>query len=387
MPEVILVHCTTYSRKEVEAAVRRVFSLAGGLDRYVRPGMRVLVKPNLLAGEAPEKGITTHPQVVRAVLSELLRVGAHPLVGDSPGIGSLRKVAEKTGVAGICRELGIPLAGFKEATEVEADLSAGTIKHFPLARDLVEVDAVINLPRMKTHGLTRISGAVKNLYGCIEGLHKAEFHLRLQRLDAFLEMLIDLALTVKPVFHLVDAVTAMEGAGPRHGRLRPVNLLMAGVDPFALDTVTARVMGVKPHDIPLLALAAKRGLKGAMPEEITVAGEELENFIIPDYEVPEDAAPLAIRKFPDWAVSFVRKQVTFRPVIGDNCRGCGICIRSCPAGSIHRHGKRAVIDLSTCIRCYCCQEFCPYNAVELKAPFLRKLLGGKGNTAKSGGHK
>lgn len=375
MPEVILVHCATYNRKEIQTAVRRVFSLAGGLGQYVRPGTRVLVKPNLLAGEAPEKGVTTHPEVVRAVLCELLHAGVHPLVGDSPGIGSLRKVAEKTGVAAICRELGVPLAEFKEATEVETVSSGGPIKHFPLARDLVEVDAVINLPRMKTHGLTRISGAVKNLYGCIEGLHKAEFHLRLQRLDVFLEMLIDLALTVKPVFHLVDAVAAMEGAGPRHGRLRAVNLLMAGVDPFALDTVIARVMGVNPQDIPLLALAAKRGLKGATAEEVTITGEKLEDFIVPDYEVPQDAAPLAIRNFPDWAVNFIRKRWTLQPVIGDNCQGCEICIRSCPAGSIHRRGKKAVIDLDTCIRCYCCQEFCPYNAVALKVPFLRKLFG------------
>ncbi len=376
MPEVILVRCTTYDREEIQSAVRRVFSLAGGVGRYIRPGMRVLVKPNLLAAEAPERGVTTHPEVVRAVLRELLQAGARPLVGDSPGIGSLRKVAEKTGVAAICRELGVPLAEFKEATEVESAGSGGPIRHFPLARELGEVDAVLNLLRMKTHGLTRISGAVKNLYGCITGLHKAEFHLRLQRLDAFLAMLIDLALTVNPVFHLVDAVAGMEGAGPRHGKLRAVNLLMAGTDPFALDTVIARVMGVSPQDIPLLALAAQRGRKGARLEEITITGEKVEDFIVPGYEVPKDAAPLAIRNFPDWAVNFVRKRWTLQPVIGENCRGCEICIRSCPAGSIHRQGEKAVVDLNTCIRCYCCQEFCPYNAVALKAPFLRKLLGG-----------
>lgn len=375
MAEVILVRCTSYNRQEVEAAVQRVFALAGGLARYIRPGMKVLVKPNLLVAEPPEKGITTHPEVVRAVLKELLRAGAMPVVGDSPGFGSLHRVAEKTGIARVCRELGVSLAGFTEVIEVENAVCSGAVKRFPLAADLAGVDAVINLPRMKTHGLTRVSGAVKNLYGLIAGLHKAEFHFRLQRMETFLELLVDLALTVKPVFNLMDAVNAMEGAGPRHGRLRPVNLLMGGADPFALDAAAVRVMGLEPQAIPLLALAARRGLPAVAPGEPLPVGGRLEDFIKDDYEVPPVPTPQAVRNVPDWAIRFVRQHLTLRPVVGEGCRGCKICLSSCPAGSIREEEGRIVIDPQTCIRCYCCREFCPHDAVELKIPLLRRLGG------------
>ena len=380
MNQVILAGCASYDRAKVEAAVHRLVypdTPGSGLAHLIKPGMKVLLKPNLLVGDAPEKGITTHPEVVRAVLKEVLDLGAVPTVGDSPGFGSTARVAEKAGIAEVCRELGVKLAAFTETVEVKTAPSAKLMTSFPLAKEVLEADAIINLPKMKTHGMARLTGCVKNLYGCITGVRKAELHFRLQRTEMFMEMLIDLADTVRPVFNIVDAVVAMEGSGPRNGDLRPVGLLLAGRDPFAVDTVIARLMGLKASEVPVLALAKDRGKKGANIDEIQLSGQDLNAYLVRDYRVP--TAPLLVRlRVPDFVSKLVRRYVSPRPVIGDNCRQCGVCVRSCPAGiiSITEHkGKSGVyIDDQKCIRCYCCQELCPYNSIELRVPLIRRLF-------------
>jgi uncharacterized protein (DUF362 family) len=157
------------------------------------------------------------------VLKEILAIGAQPIVGDSPGLGSLSRVAEKAGIACICRELKVPLGAFNQEVQVRTAPEGKILKSFPLVKEMTEVDAVINLPRVKTHGLTRLTGAVKNLFGCVAGLHKGELHFRLQRADVFQEMLIDLALTVKPVLTIVDGVMAMTTFyGPNFSGREPV---------------------------------------------------------------------------------------------------------------------------------------------------------------------
>jgi len=373
MNEIALARCGSYERNEVEEAVEQCLTGLGGLRRWVAPGQKVLVKPNILAAEPPEKGVNTHPEVVRAVLKALLASGVQPIVGDSPGVGSLARAAEKAGIAAVCRELGVPLAVFNEEVEVRTAPEGKILKSFPLAREVTEVDAVINLPRVKTHGLTRLTGAVKNLFGCVAGLHKGEMHFRLQRADIFQEMLIDLALTVKPVLTLVDGVIAMEGAGPRNGKLRLMGLILAGENPFAVDAAIARLVGLKPADVPVLALAAQRGIAGIKENEIKFLGEKLEDLVIYDFKVPA-AKNLINLHVPDWVVRLVRRFVSPYPVIPANCRRCQVCEQACPAKVITKTGDQMVIDDRNCIRCYCCQEFCPYDAIELKVPFGGRFI-------------
>ena len=380
MNQVILAGCASYDRAAVEAGVHRLVNGGAPGSRLVdliKPGMKVLLKPNLLVGDTPEKGITTHPEVVRAVLREVLNLGAIPTVGDSPGFGSTARVAEKTGITEICREFGVRLASFNEAVEVKTASTAKLMTSFPLAKEVLEADAIINLPKMKTHGMARMTGCVKNLYGCIVGVRKAELHFRLQKTEMFMEMLIDLVETVRPVFNIVDAVVAMEGPGPRNGDLRPVGLLLAGRDPFVVDTVIARIMGLKASEVPFLALAKGRGKKGVNAETLQLIGEDLCDYLACDYRVP--TAPLLVKfRVPDFLSKLVRRYVSPYPVIGGNCRQCGVCVKSCPAGIISmtkRRGESAVyIDDQKCIRCYCCQELCPHDAIELKVPLIRRLL-------------
>lgn len=372
MTTVALARCYSYQRTEVENAVRRCLQELGGIENFVRSGQKVLVKPNLLAAEPPERGVDTHPEVVRAVLKELLTLGAKPLVGDSPGVGSLSWVAQKAGIAEVCRELNVPLGAFKREITVKAP-EGKVLKSFPLVEEMTQVDVVINLPRVKTHGLTRLTGAVKNLFGCVAGFRKGEMHFRLQQATVFQEMLIDLALTIKPVLTIVDGVMAMEGSGPRSGNLRLMGLILAGANPFAVDATIARLIGLSPSEVPLLALAAQRGIPGLMDKEVQIRGEQLTEFILADFKVPPATTNINFR-VPKVVTNLFRRYVSPYPVFKENCLECGVCLEACPAQVISkgRHGMN--IDDRRCIRCYCCQEFCPHNAIVLKQPFWGRFL-------------
>ncbi|NLY92012.1 MAG: DUF362 domain-containing protein [Firmicutes bacterium] len=372
MTTIAIARCCSYQRLEVESAVRRCLQELGGLDNFVRSGQKVLVKPNLLAAEPPERGVDTHPEVVRAVLKELLTLGAKPLVGDSPGVGSLSWVAQKAGIAEVCRELNVPLGAFNREITVKAP-EGKILKSFPLVEEITQVDAVINLPRVKTHGLTRLTGAVKNLFGCVAGLRKGEMHFRLQEANVFQEMLIDLALTVKPVLTVVDGVMAMEGNGPRNGNLRPLGIILAGANPFAVDAIIARVIGLSPLEVPLLTLAAQRGIPGLREEEIQIRGAQLTEFILADFKVPPATTTISFR-IPKIVTNLFRRYVSAYPVFKENCLQCGICLQACPAQVISKGRQGMTIDDRRCIRCYCCHEFCPHDAIMIKRPFWSRFL-------------
>ena len=181
---VALARCDDYDPGKVFAAVRRSVDLLGGIGSFIKPGERVLIKPNLLKGSHPDNAVTTHPEIVRAVIRLVRQAGAKALVGDSPGIGDLRKVAERSGILAVIEQEGAILAGFDEAVSVKGH---GRFQRFEIARAAREADAIINLPKFKTHGMTVLTGAVKNLFGCIPGALKAEFHgLSLTRPDVLI---------------------------------------------------------------------------------------------------------------------------------------------------------------------------------------------------------
>ncbi|HHT49441.1 MAG TPA: DUF362 domain-containing protein [Firmicutes bacterium] len=372
MNTVAMARCSSYSRKKVEGAVQNCLQALGGLEKFVCSGQKVLVKPNLLAAEPPERGVDTHPEVVRAVLKELLALGAKPIVGDSPGVGSLSSVAQKAGIAEVCRELNVPLGVFNREITVKAP-EGKILKSFPLVEEISQVDVIINLPRIKTHGLTRLTGAVKNLFGCVAGLRKGEMHFRLQQAEYFQEMLIDLALTLKPALTVVDGVMAMEGGGPRNGNLRLMGLILAGANPFAVDATIARLIGLTPLEVPLLALAARREIPGLKEGEVRICGEQLNEFILADFQVPPAKTNINLRA-PKVVTNLFRRYVSGYPVFKDNCLQCGICLQGCPAQVISKGQHGMEIDDRRCIRCYCCQEFCPHDAILIKKPFFGRFL-------------
>ena len=366
---VAAVQVGSYEYRAVELALMTALAHVGGLAQYVMPGDRVLLKPNILEGVPPEKAVTTHPEIMRALIRMVQERGAVAVVGDSPGVSNTLKAAGKCGILPVCRSEGAELQEFAETVEI-AYPQGHVVKKFTLARQLTAVDKVISVAKMKTHTFMGITGATKNLFGCIVGMQKAQFHLRLQARQEFAGMLIDLAGVIRPVLSIVDGITGMEGNGPRNGKPVHAGVLLAGADCLAVDMTMADMMGLRPEDIPLLALALERGIVPPLNEiERVGSARDIRHAFLP----PRTLTSLEDR-VPRWVARLGRSQLTARPDIAPHCISCGRCVNHCPPQAMALTGGQVTIDYDRCIRCYCCQELCPANAVMLSEGKLLKLL-------------
>lgn len=376
-PAVSVVKCRTYDPAEVSGSVRRAVDLVGGMSGFVKAGDRILIKPNMLAARHPDKAVTTHPEIVRTMIRMVKGAGGVPVVGDSPAGPSteniLRRLAAKTGIAEVCEEEGVPFALFLEPITMRNE-GGRVAKSFDVTKTLGEVDGVISLAKLKTHSFTRYTGAVKNLFGLVHSLKKAEYHLRMKDPDAFSEMLVDLAQLVRPRLTIMDGVVGMDGDGPSAGRPRQVGLLLASSDPHALDLVAITLIGEDPQDVGTVRIAADRDL---LPADgiagVDVIGEAMDTVRVPDFRMPPKLRRLGAA--PGFLASIVAEGVARKPAFDDSiCVGCGQCVDICPADALvlARAGNRKIkIDRGACIRCYCCQEVCPENAIRLKRMPLR----------------
>ncbi|OGP14380.1 MAG: hypothetical protein A2052_09895 [Deltaproteobacteria bacterium GWA2_54_12] len=368
--------CGSYEKEAVQKAVADAVSLLGGMDRFVKRGERVLVKPNLLAAKPPEAAVTTHPQVVRAVLALLKDAGAAPVVGDSPGLGSARKAAEKGGILAVCLEMGVELIELKEL--LIADNPKGrTFKKLEVAREAVECGAIINVPKLKTHAQMYLTMAVKNMFGCVPGKLKPQWHLSAGvQSQSFASMLLDLCQFLSPRLSIMDAVIAMEGNGPGNGEPRHVGLIFAGESPVALDMTAAAVVGASVDDVPLLKAARLMDMFDAEPSNIRVLGESVEGVRVAGFRFPPLSSPNFTERLPKFIDRPLRKALTGRPHIEDKkCTLCGICVSVCPAEVMENTG-RIEITYDKCIRCYCCQEMCPEGAISVRDGWLKRLIPG-----------
>ncbi|HHV07713.1 MAG TPA: DUF362 domain-containing protein [Firmicutes bacterium] len=361
-------------------AVQDALEYLGGLESFVQPGQRVLLKTNLLTKRPPEDAVTTHPAVVTAVVHEVLRVGGKPIIYDSPGgpftKAALESIYEVCGLAQVARETGAELNWNTAEVTVSAPEEA-RVRNFILSQAVSSADVIINLPKLKSHGLTRYTGAVKNLFGCIPGLHKAQYHLQLPALDRFADFLLDLALTVKPALTIMDAVVGMEGEGPSAGTPRTLGYLLASPSVFALDVAAVTMIGLKADEVPTTHLAKKRGLMTHSADKIVV-GANLRKAIVSDFEVPPPGGTsfrLLGYRLPPKLLKLAGGLLGARPVFdAEQCRRCGICVRSCPAKAITLAGKSPTVNLKKCIRCFCCQELCPVQSVTIYRPWLSRWL-------------
>lgn len=365
---VAAVKVSDYSYQEVERGLSEVVGLLGGLASWVKPGDRVLIKPNMLEGMPPEKAVTTHPELIRAMIRKVKNLGAIPVVGDSPGVAKTLKAAEKCGILAVCREEGAELLPFDATVEI-AYPSGITVKKFMVAQPLTEVDKVISFAKMKTHTFMGITGATKNLFGFTVGMQKAQFHLRMQKRREFAGMLVDLAGMVKPVLSIVDGIVGMEGNGPRNGSPIHAGVLLAGENCFAVDVVMAEIMGFKPENLPVTALALTQELTPPL-SGIDLIGSA-QNLRL-KFSEPRSLKSLEDR-VPKWVAKLGRNHLTAQPTIAVNCIGCGRCARHCPPQAMTVLGGKVQINYDKCIRCYCCQELCPEDAVILTEGHLLKL--------------
>ena len=350
-----------YQPREIVASLERGFACLG-LGGTLRPGDRVLLKPNLVVPRSPEKAVTTHPEIVRGVAKLLKDCGARLFIGDSPGFGTLERCLEKGGLNPVLREMDITPVSFDRARTIhDPDNLVG--KRLELAEAAFEYDQVVNLAKLKTHGMMGSTLAVKNLFGFVVGFNKAAWHFRAghdRRL--FARIMLDIYRQVQPAWNLVDGIVAMEGEGPTHGQARKCNLLALGRKAPVLDYLVEEWAGFKQMT-PLSTESRKLGLLD--PETARALGPAVAQPLKPPLK-PARAAQAAT--FPGhriWHRLLVR-----RPrVSSSRCHRCGVCIQHCPAKAMQLLREKVVIDYRKCISCYCCQELCPYGAVQVKHAF------------------
>lgn len=282
---VAIVRCPSYEPSVVEAALEEAFRLLGGLASFIQQDEQVLLKPNLLAAARPDEQATTHPAVVAGVIRQVQRAGGRPVIGDSPAFGSLASVAEATGIAAVARGAGVPLIALNRPTRLPV---TNPVTRRWLTGDprVIAADVLLNLPKLTSHTQTRLTGAVKNLYGCVPGTRKIWWHFQARHdLAAFSDLLVENVRAVQSALTVVDAVVAMEGAGPRRGTPRPVGVLVAGADPVAVDAVLGELVGLPPAEHPILQAAARRGVGTWRLAEIRVVGEPLAQARVPGFRL------------------------------------------------------------------------------------------------------
>jgi uncharacterized protein (DUF362 family)/Pyruvate/2-oxoacid:ferredoxin oxidoreductase delta subunit len=366
-----------YNSDRVLAALRACLEPLGGMRAFVQPGQRVLLKPNLLGPFAVERGVTTHPAVVRAAILLAREAGGRVFVGDSPAMGSLAAIARACGLDPVLAETGAELLDFAEPHEF--DVPAYTVApRLKLAKALSQADVIITLPKLKTHAQMALTAALKNQYGCIPGALKSQWHFRLQQPEWLASLILDINRVVRPALAIMDAVVAMEGFGPTSGHLRPAGALLASRDLAAADTLACHLIGLDPMRVPLLAAAREQNFGETRLEQIRVIGD-WQSLRVPDFKLVEQPVDLLrLMPLPKPALRWLRRQWTLRPQIVDGrCTRCGICEKGCPVepAAIHPRAPAAErLDDARCIHCYCCHEFCPSHAIELRAPWLARHL-------------
>lgn len=371
--------CTDYEKKNVRNALQRLLEKTEALD-FVQPGMRVAIKTNLVSASAPEKAIVTHPTVL-TVLTELLREkGAQVVIGDSPGGLFTSGILEKN----------YRLSGLMEAKEAGAELNLDVsvqelthpqgkvMRSFTCTSWLLKADAVIDCCKLKTHGMMGMSANVKNMFGAIPGTMKPEYHFRFPVHEDFADMLVDINTAIKPCLYITDAVVGMEGNGPTGGTPRKIGALLASRDPYGLDVLCARLIGLEPNRVPTVAAAQKRGLCTCSVEDLPILGD-WETFVVQDYEHVDKLNSLEFASVvPGFAMPAVRRILQARPKVKkEECIGCGKCRDICPAKAIRMEKKAPVVDTGKCIRCFCCQEFCPKGAMKVHRFWIARMLIGE----------
>ena len=378
MADVVIVPCADYEAARCRAALETLLEKAGGLD-WVRPGMKIGIKANLVAAMGPETAATTHPALVKALVDIIQERGAEALVGDSPGgmynAVFLNRVYAASGMSAA----GVPLNHDYSTREIA--LPEGKLcRTATVTGWLLDCDAIINFAKLKSHGMMGLSAAAKNLFGSVPGTMKPEYHYRFPNPADFADMLVDLDEFWKPRLHLVDAVLAMEGNGPTAGSPKPVGCLLAGENPHRIDLLCAKLIGLDPGTVPTLRAAQARGLCPERLEELAIDGP-WRDFVTEGFEIITERNGLQFQalmgggKRGELFSRFAGRLIAARPTVEKAlCVGCRKCEQICPAKAIAMKNRKPVVDRKACIRCFCCQEFCPKGAMKVKRPPLARLL-------------
>lgn len=368
MSKVVINECENYNIENVIKKINSGIELLGGWDAFVKPGMKVLLKVNLIGPKTPESAAVTHCEFVRALTRILKQKGCTVWIGDSAG-GAIAGIApttqslELSGLKKVAEEEKAEIKNFDKEGTVDTGGGHSIIDRLYLAKPLFDADFIISLPKLKTHSGCIYTGAVKNVFGCIQGLRKAEYHKAAPNPKDFGNILVDIHKAAKIGLHIMDGITAMEGEGPTAGNVYLAKKILISTDPLALDTTAIKMLGLDIKDIPILQAAIERKLGESNEDNIEICGDYSEPPLLQNYKIPKRFT--SKKKSNYNAVVKVIDFLKTKPQINlKKCMKCNTCVDSCPMHAIDKTTKK--IDYSKCIECMCCHELCRYKAVELK---------------------
>ncbi len=362
MSEVIFTNAD-YHYETLKPKLFGMIDVIGG--HLIKKESRVLIKPNLLLPAKPEKAILTHPLVVKAVAEYVLWKGGRPHIADSPALGTFIKILRDGGYENAFKGFDVEFKTFTGSVKVDVGKPFGQID---IAKEVFEADVVINLAKLKTHAQMLLTLGVKNMFGCVIGFKKPEWHLRcgIDR-NMFARLLVQIYHVINPAITIVDGILALQGNGPgKSGTPRHLGILVGGRDATAVDMAICGLLGLDPDKLPTISAAKKLGMVNAT---VSYSGDfqRVENFIFPT----TGSLVFGPRRFH----RFMRKHMIQRPVADNRrCRLCGECWQFCPAKAIDRDDTRIYFDYNRCIRCYCCIEICPYGALHAAKTMPGRLL-------------
>lgn len=422
---VAFAKCKSYSPEEITTALERLFLSLGGLKQFIPPGASVLIKPNLLTDSTPDKAVTTHPEVVRALIRMVRKYGGHPFISDSPaGTMKIESVWEKTGFRALCNDEKVKSVVLEKEPCVAYDYNGVSLA---IAKAAFDADLIINVPKLKTHAFTLFTNAVKNVFGLLPGFQKALLHKNFPNPRQFGDCLAFLYGVVKPELTVCDAITAMEGDGPAGGTLVQLGFLAASADGIALDTALCNMFKINPKDVFYLNSLRRMGIGESDPDNIDLVGDH--NELGGLHPIKQPGMAKAARFIPRRLVQLVEPYLWIRPSFTDKCTACGRCVQACPVkaldldqkekvdlvsaprhgalqflagivaphacpertcGEISRTSRRSGrpdlrspkprLNRKKCIVCCCCHEVCPERAIKMvTSPLLyltslRKML-------------
>ncbi len=385
MSKVALLKCTEYTRNIIKEKILEGLDLIG-FDPEQFQNKRVVLKPNLLTTAAPEKAVITHPVFFHAVLQIVKENAGIPILAENPATKPLSKVADAVGYTDITDAEGIQVADVRKTSAVLIDKPL-KFKRFEISEIFCKADIIVNLPKLKTHSLTYLTGAVKNFLGTIPGMGKSQLHLKAPSSQAFSELLLDLNECLytgfqqpKRFLHIMDGIVGMEGEGPGpSGKPRPVGAILVSKDPIALDLAAANLIGMDFHDIHTIIGGFERTFGISSAGELEVVGEQVQSLKPSNYKSPQKKnlwtrllrGPFITKRFRN---AFIEKPVPRE----ETCTLCYQCKTICPAEAIDVQKTKKKVpsyDYDKCIRCFCCMEICPEAAIHLKKGRLQWLLG------------
>ncbi len=373
----------------IERATRDIASVRSALDKMlanlradaiVAGKKRVLLKPNLFVAKSPDAGLTTRPEVVGATIDWLIDHGIakeNIVVGESASTlspNATKRAFKVCGIQDLCEAKGIRWTPFEGTKMVQISLLDGkSLKQVNISEELAKADLVINLPIFKTHNLTVITVAIKNMFGSLVLTNKTTMHANFPLAADFAEMLVDVYSASKPALTIVDAITAIEGNGPgAGGKVVNLGILMAGTDPVAIDTICTQIMGFDQEAILTTQAAARRGLGTNNLADIEVKGVSLKEFQR-KFEAPSALQGKIMQfflgsrlgsAFRPLLIKFTQVRATYDR---KKCVACGDCVKICPmkALALEKEGKPPVWNKAKCIACHCCSEICPKGAAHV----------------------